>query len=90
MVFVLTVVNLLFRIYYFMMFAYILMSWVPNLQGSPIGQLLSRFVEPIFVPFRKIIPPIGMIDLSPIVAFFALYFAQIGANQLIIMLFGGR
>ena len=34
---------------------------------------LARLVEPFLAPFQKIIPPIGgMVDISPIIAFFVL------------------
>lgn len=61
---------------------YILMSWFPNARGSKIGQFLARICEPYLDPFRRIIPPLGMIDLSPIVAFLVLNFATAGLGQL--------
>lgn len=86
--FVLQLVHLLFTIYTFMLFGYILMSWIPNLRESPIGETLGKFVEPILGPFRKIIPPLGMIDISPIVALIALNLARRGADSLVRMIFG--
>lgn len=68
----------LVTIYQFMIFGYILMSWIPNLQNSSIGEFLGRMVEPYLSIFRRIIPPIGMIDISPIVALFALRFILTG------------
>lgn len=85
--FIIQLVHLFFTIYTFMIFGYILMSWVPNLRESAIGELLGKFVEPILAPFRKIIPPLGMIDLSPIVALIALRFAESGAVALVNFLF---
>lgn len=83
-----TYVNTLVTIYQYMIIAYILMSWVPNLRQSFIGELLGRFVEPYLAPFRKIIPPIGgMLDISPIVALFALYFVRYGLLAIVDMLF---
>lgn len=66
------------HIYSWMIIIYILMSWIPNLRESSIGQFLGSLVEPYLSPFRKIIPPIGMIDVSPIVAILALQFARYG------------
>lgn len=80
-------VDLFFLIYTIMVFVYILMSWIPNLRQSSFGELLGKFVEPILAPFRKIIPPLGMIDISPIVALIALRFAQSGANYLLNLIF---
>lgn len=65
-------------IYSYMVIAYILMSWFPNARETSIGQMLGQVVEPFLEPFRKIIPPLGMIDISPIVAILALHFARMG------------
>ncbi len=44
--------------------------------------MLHQATEPVLRIFRRLIPPIGMIDLSPLAAFFALDFAQIGLMSL--------
>ena len=49
---------------------------VPDVRASKFGQLLGSICEPYLEPFRKIIPPIGMIDISPLVAIFLLRFAK--------------
>ncbi len=33
----------------------------------PVRQILNRFIEPLMAPIRRIVPPIGMIDFSPLV-----------------------
>ncbi|MCK6256933.1 YggT family protein [Fictibacillus sp. KIGAM418] len=76
-------VSELFTIYRYIVIAYILMSWFPNARESSIGQFIARIVEPYLAPFRRIIPPLGMIDISPIVALFALSFAQAGVRMVI-------
>ena len=61
------------QLYIFVLLARILITWVPNLDPSnPAVQLLFRVTDPVLEPARRIIPPIGMIDISPIVVFFAL------------------
>jgi YggT family protein len=67
------------RIYFFILIAYVLLSWLPNARESFIGELLAKLAEPYLSPFRKIIPPIGgMIDISPIVALYALKYVVMG------------
>jgi len=61
---------------------YILMSWFPNARETSIGQILARICEPYLEQFRKFIPPLGMIDISPIVAFIVLRLADKGLIQL--------
>ncbi|GEC90021.1 MULTISPECIES: YggT family protein [Brevibacillus] len=75
---VLDILDFAFTVYQYMIIAYILMSWVPQIRGTGIGQLLERLVEPYLAPFRRFIPPLGFIDISPIVALIALRFAQSG------------
>lgn len=73
-----TVIRFVLQIYTFMIFGYILLSWVPQLRDSAIGDFLGKMVEPFLRPFKQIIPPIGMIDVSAIVALFTLYLAEEG------------
>lgn len=70
------IVKSAFTLYYYMMIFYILSSWIPALRMSQIGVVVGRLVEPYLSVFRRFIPPIGMIDLSPIVAFIAFGYLQ--------------
>lgn len=72
----------LIGLYSWALIIYILMSWVPDVRASKFGQLLGSICEPYLEPFRKIIPPIGMIDISPLVAIFLLRFAERGVYSL--------
>jgi len=89
---ILELVDLLLTGYFFALIGYILMSWFPGARDSSIGNFLTKICEPYLEPFRKVIPPIGMIDISPIVAIFVLQFAQgsglIALERLIINLAG--
>ncbi len=49
-----------------------LLSWFPIDQASMVYQLLWRVTEPIINPFRRVIPNMGMVDLSPFAAIIAL------------------
>ena len=46
--------------------------WVAPQANHPGAILVHQLVEPIMAPVRKVIPPLGMIDLSPIVVFIAI------------------
>lgn len=66
-------------IYSFLIIGYVLLSWLPNARESFIGVWLGKLVEPYLGIFRRFIPPIGgMLDISPIVAIFALRFIAFG------------
>ncbi|WLD95081.1 YggT family protein [Alkalihalobacillus sp. AL-G] len=77
-----TIVIYALQAYQWMLIIYIFLSWVPNARESSFGQFLSSICEPFLAPFRKIIPPLGMIDLSPIAAFISLSFAMSGVGYL--------
>jgi len=72
----------LVELYSMAIIVYILMSWFPGARESSFGHYLARIVEPYLEPFRSIIPPIGMIDISTIVALITLRFATIGLEVL--------
>ena len=62
-------------IYLLMILAYVVMSILPlpyNVWVGRIRQFLDQTVSPYLNIFRRFIPPIGMFDLSPIVAIFVL------------------
>ncbi|MFJ3387133.1 MULTISPECIES: YggT family protein [Lysinibacillus] len=75
---ILSYISLAFNVYSYMLVGYVLMSWVPAVQDSAIGRFLKIVCEPYLGIFRKFIPPIGMIDISPIVAIFLLNFIKNG------------
>ncbi len=65
------------QIYTFILLIRILITWIPNLDPHhPIVQLLFQVTEPVLEPARKLIPSIGMIDISPIVVFIVLGILQ--------------
>ncbi len=46
----------------------VLMSWIPNLNpDNPIVQIIRSITDPILEPARRLIPPIGGLDISPLV-----------------------
>lgn len=60
------------KIYFFALIVMIILSWVAPQASHPGALLVMQLVEPIMAPVRKVIPPLGMIDLSPIVVFIAI------------------
>lgn len=60
------------NLYMILLIIYILMSWVPASRETKFGILLGKITEPYLGFFRRFIPPLGMIDISPIVAIFVL------------------
>lgn len=56
--------------------ARIVFSWLPFLRDGRLMWTLYSLTEPVMGPFRQLIPPLGMFDLSPIILIFLLQFAQ--------------
>lgn len=65
-------IHILFQIYTLMLFGRILGSWIPEFQETKAMQFIAFYTDPYLNLFRGIIPPLGMIDISPIFAFLAL------------------
>jgi len=61
------------QFYGFLIFVYVIMSWFP-IRGivADIYQVIGSIVEPYLGIFRRIIPPMGAVDISPMVAYFVL------------------
>ncbi|MEE8434582.1 MAG: YggT family protein [bacterium] len=51
-----------------------LISWVQPNPSHPVVRLLSRLTEPILSPIRKLLPPMGGMDFSPLIAIIAIQF----------------
>ena len=77
-------VKYLFNFYEYSMLAYILTSWFPQIKNNFIVEFLEAICEPYLKIFRKIIPPFGMLDISPIAALVVLSVIE---NLIIMLLF---
>ena len=72
-------VSVFVGVYVLLIFAYIIASWIPG-GGSPtlerIRQFLYDVCEPYLRLFRRFVPPIGPLDLSPMIAVIVLIIVQ--------------
>ena len=66
--FLLYFVSTLFFILQFAIIIRALMSWFNPSPENPIVRLVMEITEPVLAPLRRIVPRIGMIDITPIVA----------------------
>lgn len=67
--------QLVVHIFIFTMLIRIVLSWIqPAGHGTnPVLNLITQLTEPLMAPARRIIPPFGGLDISPIIVFIALY-----------------
>jgi len=69
-------VSLLLYIYFFSLIIIALLSWISTGAYNPITALMSSLTEPLLRPVRKLIPPIGMLDLSIFITILGLVVAR--------------
>lgn len=58
----------------FAIFARAMVSWFPIDKDGPVVRALVSITDPVLEPLRKVIPPIGMIDITPMLAMLGLFF----------------
>ena len=66
--FLLYFISTLFFILQFAIIIRALMSWFNPSPENPIVRMVIEITEPVLAPLRKVVPRIGMIDITPIVA----------------------
>jgi len=64
-------VAVVFRVYMVIMLVYAILSWIPSLRGRW-TDYVAMLVEPVLVPVRRVIPPLGGLDLSFLVVIIVL------------------
>ena len=74
--YLLTFFNLLLQILSLAILIRVLLSWFPVDPSNPIIRVLYEITEPVLMPFRRVIPRIGMLDLSPLAALLVIQFIQ--------------
>ena len=66
------VTALFLKIFFFAMIISVILSWVAQGSHNPGAELVSQICEPALAPFRRIVPSLGGLDISPILAFMVL------------------
>ncbi len=74
--FLLYFISTLFFILQFAIIIRALMSWFNPSPENPIVRMVIEITEPVLAPLRRIVPRIGMIDITPIVAYFGLMLVE--------------
>ncbi len=73
------------KILYWLLMARIIVSWFPVDPYHQVVQFLVQVTDPILLPLRRIPLQIGMLDLTPLLAFVALYFVNRVAVRLLLL-----
>lgn len=65
-------IDSVFALYGWLIFARLIVSWIRLDFYHPVIQFLYRVTEPVLRPARRLIPPAGGLDFSPIIVFVVL------------------
>lgn len=79
------ILMMLLDVVWFFILAHVIMSWlisfqVLNVRQQLVGQIwygLNRLLEPLYAPVRRILPPMGGLDLAPLVVLLVIYALRI-------------
>lgn len=59
-----------------------MLTWFPMDQHHPLIRILDEITEPILAPLRQVVPRMGMIDITPMVALLVLFVISAALGQL--------
>ena len=74
--YLLTFLGLLLWVLWLAILVRVILSWFPVDPRNPIVRVVFDVSEPILAPFRRVLPRIGMFDLSPLAALLVIQFIQ--------------
>jgi YggT family protein len=63
---------LFINIFFYALIISVILSWVAQGSHNPAAMLVNQLCEPLLMPFRRLLPNLGGLDLSPIFAFMAI------------------
>ena len=85
MVLVIPFIDLIFTLLTFAIIANAILSWLPmDRYNNPVVRVLDQITAPILEPLRRFIPPVGMMDITPIIALIILQVLQALIHNLLI------
>lgn len=74
-VYLIILIDIVVRLLTILLVIYALMSFAPLEPWHPVRRFLDRLVQPILQPFRNVMPPVGMFDLSVMIAIITIQIA---------------
>lgn len=83
-----SLVDFVFQLLYVLLLIRVLLSWIPGVNYyHPAVQFVHRATSPILNPIRRLMPPVGGLDLSPLVAILLLSLVRRVVVELIVRAF---
>ncbi|MEH6471487.1 MAG: YggT family protein [Halopseudomonas sp.] len=72
-----SLLSMILDVYFYAVIASVIISWIAPNSYHPAPQLISQLTEPLFKLARRVVPPIGGLDLSPILIFLVIQVVQL-------------
>ena len=72
-------------VYIVCIFVWVILSWV-QASYAPMGRFLGQLIEPVLRPARRLLPPVGGFDISPLIVTIMLFAAIIALDDLFLSL----
>jgi YggT family protein len=67
-----------------------LLTWIPSVDyGHPVIRAIVRVTDPLLLPIRRLVPPLGGIDVTPIAALLLIQVARYLLINIVVAAFGG-
>ena len=82
--FLILIINTWLNTIFYAILIIVIGSWLQTDPRQPVMQIALACADWLMAPLRRIIPPVGMIDFTPMAALFILYLAQSGINRLLL------
>ena len=78
-----SLLSMILDVYFYAVIASVIISWIAPNSYHPAVQLITQLTEPVFALARKAVPPIGGLDLSPILIFLVIQVIQLQLQRLV-------
>lgn len=78
-----SLLSMILDVYFYAVIASVIISWVAPNSYHPAAQLITQLTEPLFKLAQRVVPPIGGLDLSPILIFLIIQVIQLQLSRLI-------
>jgi YggT family protein len=68
----------------------VVLSWIPSLDyGHPVIRAIIRVTDPVLLPIRRLVPPLGGLDVTPIAALLLIQVARYLLINILVAVFSG-
>lgn len=90
MLFLITLVSDAAQVLALLIIVRAVLTWIPSVDyGHPLIRAIIRVTDPVLLPVRRLVPPLGGLDLSPIAALLLIQIARYLLINILIAAFGG-